>query len=333
MPKTSVIIVTYNSEDTIGECLASLDAQDYLDFEVILVDNASSDRTRAIVSSYKPRFPLKTVFLDKNSGFTGANNIGLSCSKGELIALLNPDAKAEPGWLKALSDGIARRSDVGICTSKILTWDSKTIDSAGDMMLTSLRAFKRGEGRGSDGYDKECMVFAACGAGAMYKRRMLDEIGFFDEDFFIQCEDTDLSFRAQLAGWKVLYAPEARVLHKVGHSIGRASERNVYYTQRNIEFVRIKNVPLWMLMLYLPQMTLNLIVDFLYFGVRHLRFKAFIKAKLDALSMLPLMLKKRRAIMSRIKRADDSYIRSLMTPIASGENRSLFAEKIKKFFP
>ncbi|MEK6531580.1 MAG: glycosyltransferase family 2 protein, partial [Deltaproteobacteria bacterium] len=175
-------------------------------------------------------------------------------------------------------------------------------------------------------------IFAACAAGAMYRRDMIDLIGFFDEDFFMQCEDTDLSFRAQLAGWKVIYAPGARVFHKVGHSIGRATDFNVYHTQRNIEFVRIKNVPASLLMLYLPQMLVNLLVDFLYFGIKNRRWRAFIRAKRDAVTALPRFLAKRKTIMREIKKVKASYVRSIITPLLSEDNKNLFAIKLKKFF-
>ncbi|MEK6532092.1 MAG: glycosyltransferase family 2 protein, partial [Deltaproteobacteria bacterium] len=153
MPEISLIIVTYNAEDTIGECLQSLEGQSCRDFEVIIVDNCSSDGTKEILRSWNFNFPVKTIFLDKNSGFSAGNNIGLKNSSGTRIALLNPDAKAERNWLKNLLDAMDKNPEAGIATSKILTWEGKSIDSAGDMLLTSLRAFKRGEGGDAANYD------------------------------------------------------------------------------------------------------------------------------------------------------------------------------------
>ncbi len=331
MPEISLIIVTYNAADTIRECLQSLDAQSFRDFEAIIVDNRSTDATKDILKSWRFNFPVKQIFLEKNSGFSVGNNIGLRNSSGKYIALLNPDAKAGREWLNALKNAMEENPEAGIVTSKILTWDGKAIDSAGDMLLTSLRAFKRGEGEDSKSYDSPCFVFAACAAGAIYRKVMIDAIGFFDEDFFMQCEDTDLSFRAQLAGWKVMYEPSAVVFHRVGHSIGRATDFNVYHTQRNIEFVRMKNVPVLILVLYLPQMLMNMIVDFLYFGIKNRRWTAFIRAKIDAIRGLPKMLAKRRKIMRDLRRVKTSYVRSIITPLFSEENKNLFAIKLRKF--
>jgi GT2 family glycosyltransferase len=170
-------------------------------------------------------------------------------------------------------------------------------------------------------------VFGACAAAAIYRRAAIEEIGFFDEDFFLQCEDSDLSFRLQLAGWKVLYVPDAVVYHKVSHAIGRISDVGVYYSQRNMEFLRIKNVPLALFIMYLPHMIIGYVVEFFYFGIRHMKWKLFIKAKIDALKLFPAMLRKRKYI---IKKVDNKYIRSLITPMFA--DRSFVFQKLRKFW-
>lgn len=331
MPNISLLIVTYNSSDTIKECLESLEEQVYRDFEIILVDNNSKDNTIAIVNEFrgKTSIPLKTQYLDFNAGFCQGNNIGYKNAVGNFIALLNPDAKADYDWLLRLASVMERNDEVGICASKVLSWDGRMIDSAGDILLSTFRAFKRGDGQNSDEFNTPAPIFSACGAGAVYRRKMIDQIGFFDEDFFLQCEDTDLSFRGQLAGWKVFYEPSAKIYHKVNSSIRKASELSVYYTQRNIEFVRLKNVPLSILLRFIPQIILGLIVDFLYFGIKNRMWKTFIKAKLDAVKMAPQMLKKRRKIMKELKRVDNAYIMSLISPVS--ENVQLVVLKLKNF--
>lgn len=332
MAKVSVIIVTYNAEDTILECLESLNGQSYPGFEAVLIDNDSKDSTKSIVSSFKSRakYPLKTVYSDKNTGFCLGNNLGLKYASGTYIALLNPDARADVNWLKNLVDSMDRNPGVGICGSKVLTWDRDKIDSAGDMMLSTFRAFKR-ESDDPGLYEAPEYVFGACAAGALYRREAIEEIGFFDEDFFIQCDDTDLNFRFQLAGWKVLYVPSAKISHKVSASIGRASKIGVYYSQRNMEFVKIKNVPLSVLISCIPQMLVGYATDFLYFGVKHLMWKTFLKAKIDAFKMLPVMLRKRKLIMREIKKVDNRYISSLITPL-SVIKRDFLALKMRRVF-
>jgi len=156
---------------------------------------------------------------------------------------------------------------------------------------------------------------------------MIDEIGFFDEDFFLIYEDTDLNFRAQLAGWKVLYVPDAIVYHKVRSSIGVMSEVAAYYSLRNSELVRIKNVPFCIFLICLPELILSIIVEFIYFAFRHKKIRLYLKAKWDALLMFPVMLKKRKSIM-KTKKVTDKYLLSIITSVFQ---RGYFKTKAKKF--
>lgn len=326
-----MLVITYNSSQTIWDCLTSLTGQTFRDFEVILVDNGSKDPTARLVDSIKPHlnFPLTALYLEENLGFAGGNNLALNhiSEDSRYIALLNPDARADSLWLQSLKKAMEDDAGVGICASKILTWDAKHIDSAGDIMLATFRGFKR-EADDPSLYERRENIFGACAGAAMYRKEMIEQIGFFDEDFFIQCEDTDLNFRAQLGGWKVLYEPEAVAFHEVGHSIGKVSDLVVYYSQRNTEFVRVKNVPASVLVTHLPQIVLGCIADFLYFGIRHMKWRPFIKAKIDALRMLPRMLKKRKDVMEKIKKVDDAYIKSLITPLF--KDRRFLAIKLKR---
>ncbi len=329
MARVSVLIVTYNSTNIITTVLESLNRQSYRDFEVILVDNASTDTTRGIVERFARRatFPLTTIYLGENRGFAGGNNIAYEHASGEYIALLNPDARASEDWLAELVRGLDTDSTAGICTSRVLTWDGSAVDSAGDVLLSTLRCFKR-ESRQSEVFVKPEYVFSACAAAAMYRREMLETIGFFDEDFFIQCEDTDLSMRAQVAGWKVLYLPGAVVYHRVGHSLGKASAPGIYYSQRNMEFLRLKYLPVSLLLRKLPQMLFGFTADMIYFGIRKKKPGAFFRAKFDALKMTPRMLRKRRYIKKELQKVDNSYFASLVTPLFL--NRELIDMKLSK---
>ena len=190
-----------------------------------------------------------------------------------------------------------------------------------------LKGFKNGEGEQSIKFNKQRFVFGACAGAALYRREMLEQIGFLDEDFFLIHEDTDLNFRAQLAGWKVLYVPTAVVHHKVRSSIGVMSDTAVYYSLRNSELVRIKNVSFGVFLRCFPEFILGVISEFLYFAVKHKRFRLYIKAKRDALKMLPRMWEKRKIIM-KTKKVTDRYLLSLMTPIWQ---KDFFKAKLGKF--
>lgn len=322
----SLIIVNYNGLHLLKECLESLRLQTFRDFEIIVVDNASRDGSGEYIASNFPE--IKFISLPRNIGFAGANNEGLKQAEGEFIALLNNDAEADRDWLRNLADAMSRNPAVGICASKMLVYGTEVIDSAGDGFATNLKGFKRGEGQPADQYAKEECVFGACAGAALYRKKMLDEIGFFDESFFLLHEDTDLNLRAQLAGWRVLYVPSALVFHKVRSSIGNMSDLAVYYSLRNSEFVRIKNIPLMMFLRCLPLYVVGTILDFLYFSFKHRRPLLFFSAKIDAVKMMKMMLGKRRKIMA-MKKVNDAYLRSIMSPVWE---REFFFRKVRRLF-
>lgn len=324
-PLVSIIIVNYNGRHFLNACLESVHAQSFQDFEIILVDNGSTDGSVEFVRDSFPE--VKVIALDENIGFAGANREGLKSASGRYVMLLNNDAETERDCIRDLVGAMERNPAVGIAASKMIVDGLTTIDSAGDGFATNLKGFKRGEGRSSDLYAHEEYVFGACAGAAMYRRTMLDEIGFLDEDFFLIHEDADLNFRAQLAGWKVLYVPTAVVRHKVRSSIGLMSDTAIYYTLRNCEFVRIKNVPLALFMRCLPGFLAGTVADFLYFAVRHRKLNLYLKAKRDVLGSMKCMREKRRKIMA-VRKADDEYLRNIMTPVWRKE---YFLSKAGKF--
>lgn len=326
----SIIIVTYNASSIIDKCLYALQGQTNLAFEVILVDNCSEDNTIEIVEAIRPSltYPINLLQLDENRGFAGGNIEGLNHADTHFIALLNPDTEPDVRWIETLVTEMNKRPDVGICASKLIVHGSDVIDSAGDGFSTLLKGYKRGEGMSVSTYDREEYIFGACAGAALYRRSMIDETGFLDTDFFLTHEDTDLNFRAQLAGWKVMYVPEAIVYHKVSSSIGHMSDIAIYHTIRNSGLVRIKNVPLMLFVKCLPAFILGMVSEFFYFVIKHKRPLLYVKAKLDALGMLPLMLRKRRAIMSA-RRVRSSELTQIMT---SAFDKSFFKNKLRKMF-
>jgi len=333
-PKASIIIVNYNGEKLIADCLRALEKQSFQDFEIIIVDNASRDGSipelKHFLSHATDADRIRLVALDSNTGFTGGNTKGLEYARGEYIALLNNDTEADIHWLRELVNAMESHPEVGICASKMIVHGTNMIDTAGDGFSTSLKGFKCGENKleNDPAYIVPRYSFGACAGAALYRKKMIGEIGFLDNDFFLIHEDTDLNFRAQLTGWKVLYVPPAIVHHKVRSSIGHMSDLAVYYSLRNNEFVRIKNVPFGLFLRYLPELLIGSITEFAYFAVKHKRFKLFFRAKIDAMKGLPAAYKKRAHIMN-MKKASNSYMRSVLTPIWQVD---FFLPKVKKFF-
>ncbi len=315
-PTISVIIVNYNGMRYIARCLDALAKQTFSDYEAIVVDNASRDGSVALIRRTYPSVQL--IENPKNTGFGDANNIGLTVAKGTYIALLNNDAFPEPDWLRSLMSAMDGDTEIGICASKLILDGTDRIDSAGDGCLTCAKGYKHGEYAKATDYDAPRFVFGACAGAALYRRTMLDEIGFFDADFFLIHEDTDLNFRAQLAGWKCLYVPKAVVHHVMSASIGRESDLSIYYNMRNGDFVWIKNMPLSLLLRFLHHKLLAELGMFLHFGFGRKRMGLFFRAKMDVLRMLPKMIRKRRKIQAA-RKIPIPVLATLLTPAWSPE--------------
>jgi GT2 family glycosyltransferase len=216
--------------------------QTFGDHEVILVDNGSTDSSQAYTREAFPE--VIRVELGENRGFTGACNAGLTASRGEFVCLLNNDTEADVRWLEIIVDTFDRQPQAGAVASKMLLYDRRDhFHSAGDYYRVNGLPGNRGVWQEDKGqYDREEPVFSACGGAAAYRRRMIDEIGFLDDAFFFSCEDIDLAWRAHLAGWEVIYAPEAIVYHKLKAS-GGSGVTGSYHDGRNFLYVLWKNYP------------------------------------------------------------------------------------------
>lgn len=331
MLKVSIIIVNYNGSGLLRDCLEALERQSFGSFEAVILDNASSDSSLYEIKKFLEETSMasriKLISLGKNLGFAGGNIEGLKYAEGEYIALLNNDTEPDGGWLRELVEAMDNNPNVGICASKMIVHGTDIIDSAGDGFSTALRGFGEGEQQKSFLYNKKRYVFGACGGAALYRRKMIEEIDFLDEDFFLIHEDIDLNFRAQLNEWKVLYVPTAIVYHKVRSSIGHMSDLAVYYTLRNSDFVRIKNVPLAIFTRCFPEFVIGIVAEFIYFAIRHKHLRLYFRAKMDVIRMFTLMLKKRAVIMKG-RKVSNKYLLSMMTP---AWQKNYLLAKIKKF--
>ena len=309
MTLVSVIVVNWNGKELLHDCLGALQRQTYRCFTVILVDNGSNDGSVEFVNSYYP--DVKTISLPDNVGFSAANNIAIKTVDTRYVALLNNDAVPHPLWLKELVETLETHPHVGFAASKMLFHDRRhVIDRAGDGYTDAGVALLRGRGTTADGFDRCEPVFGACAGGALYRTGMFDDIGLFDEDFFLLYEDVDLSFMAQLRGYQCLYVPEAIVYHKGSSSIIYDSSTSVYYGHRNLEWVYIKNMPARLLLkTILPHIIYDM-AAFFFFAARG-RSKDFIRAKWDALKGLKKALKKRGQI-QRSRIVDDDYVWRLL---------------------
>jgi GT2 family glycosyltransferase len=298
MPEFSIIVLNWNGRRFLKTCLSALRRQTFRDFEVIFVDNASQDGS---VEYVRMNFPeVFVVSLQSNLGFTGGNLAGYEHAAGEWIILLNNDTEADENWLAALHEAGEKHVGAGILACKMLYFDErKKIDNCGFDMTRAGTTVERGRDH-SDGsrWNLECDVFGACAGAAAYRRSMLTDTGFLDSDFFMTYEDVDLSFRAQLRGHRCIFVPSAVVYHHYRATMKAYPSRQVYFSQRNIEFVYLKNMPLALMLRYLPQKVLYELGAALYF-TRQGTGSAFVKAKLDVLRNLPSVLRKRREIQTR----------------------------------
>ncbi len=305
----SIIILNYNGKHHLIECMESIKKYQNLFVQIILVDNNSIDGSQEYLMNYYPNIQL--IFLNHNTGFSYGNNIGIHAAKGDYIVLLNNDTVVEPDWLENLYKCMTSDPSVGSCASKMVSYyDRNLLDTAGDGFSISGAAFKCGHMENEDQYCKDEYVFGACAGAAMYKREMLETIGLLDEDFFLLYEDADLSFRAQLAGYKCKYAADAVVYHKVRSSIGMLSDTHVFYGQRNVEYAYFKNMPAGLIPRTLWR---HLLYNILAFGYFTLKGKGliFLKAKWDFLKNFRKVLAKRKQVQS-LKVVDDKYIWSIL---------------------
>ncbi|HEV3199528.1 MAG TPA: glycosyltransferase family 2 protein [Bryobacteraceae bacterium] len=240
----SVVIPTLSADSRLQECLEALGRQTRRDFEVIVVDNSGQGLAR------RNGLPPATRVIEntRNAGYGIAINQGLHASSAPYVASLNDDAVPHPDWLDALVRALEQRPDAGMCASQVRLFGEERLDSAGMLVARDGSSKQRGHGRMPDDFPVAEETLFPSGSAALYRRAMLEEIGGFDEHFFLYCEDTDLGLRARWAGWKCLYVPEAVVEHHYSHSAGRASPVKAYFVERNRLFVVAKNFPARMLL-------------------------------------------------------------------------------------
>ncbi len=240
----TVAIPTLRAGPELAECLASLERQNYRDFQVFVVDNSGRGLARQVTDRYAG---VEVIENERNIGYGAAINQVWKRCDSPLIAALNDDAVAGSNWLSALAEAAHRNPEAGMFASQVRLAGSADLDSAGMLVAADATSKQRGQRQPAARFSEEEEVLLPSGSAALYRRRMLDETGGFDEAFFLFCEDTDLGLRARRAGWRCLYVPSAIVEHYYSKSAGEASALKAYYVERNRLFVLFKNFPFRML--------------------------------------------------------------------------------------
>lgn len=300
MPTITVIIPNWNGRQYLPACLKALAMQTFPDFEVLVVDNGSTDGS---VDSIQDDWPnIRLTRLDRNQGFAAANNLGARLANGEWIAFLNNDAYPEPGWLAALVTAAQANPDYRIFASQIMLVDPpELLDSTGDVYHISGNAWHRGYRRNAVGFQPPAGdVFCACAAAAMFHKDDFLEWGGFDEDFFAYMEDIDLGFRLRLGGLPTYYVPEAVVRHVGSATSGIESGFTVYHVHRNLVWCYVTNMPGGYVWLYLPIHLLSALI-FLAYYIRLGVGKDYVRAKWDALTGIRKAIHKRKLVQGRRK--------------------------------
>jgi len=314
LPLTSVIIPNWNGAHHLPTCLESLRRQTYPHFEVIVADNGSTDGSLDLLARDYPW--VRVLPLGENRGFAGACNAGMRIAQGEFIVLLNNDTEADPRWLEEVVAAFERHPEAGIVASKMLLFDRRdTFHTAGDFYRLDGIPGNRGVWQRDEGqYDREEYVFSACGGSAAYRRAMLEQVGLLDEDFFYSCEDVDLAWRAQLAGWRCVYAPRAVVYHKLSATGGGTTAS--FYDGRNFIYLLVKDYPgdLWRVHW---RAVLRAQLRVTWEALRAWRgaaARARLRGQLAGLLGIPKMLRKRRAV-QRSRTVDRAYLESILTGV------------------
>ena len=249
-PILSVIIPNWNGKKFLVECIDSLKAQTFQDFEAILVDNGSTDGSAEFIEEQYGDW-IRVIRNEKNLGFAGGNNVGIRAARGDYIVLLNNDTWTDPHWLEELVKATQSDPPVGMWSSKVCSYfHRKRIEGIGELIYWDGLCRAQGQFEQDDGqYEVMQEILFPPGCGAMYRKSLFDGIGLFDEDFFAYADDSEIGIRARLAGWKCLYVPRAVVYHKNSGTAGQYSPLKAFYVERNRLWITIKYFPLPLLLL------------------------------------------------------------------------------------
>jgi GT2 family glycosyltransferase len=307
-PLVSIIVVNWNGDAILEECLSALEKQNHRNFEILVVDNGSTDSSREILNHHpKVRAILNAV----NRGFGPANNQALLESKGEIIALVNNDTVLDPNWLLQIVQPLKTDSDVGMCAGKTLSYfERDIIDNTGHLLYWD--GVNRGRGRmqkDEGQFDSTRSALFPSGCACVFRAETLRQVGFFDEDFYLYGDDTELGLRVRLAGWNCAFVPSAIAYHRYSASSNAYDPMKFYFVERNRFWVAIKYFPAELLVLNplfsIARWIFHAIALFAGRGVsgefsrsqnRASLFRLWFRAQVSAWKAAPKFLRKRREL-------------------------------------
>ena len=309
MKTVSVVILNYNGLKLLPECLDSVMKQTYKDFEVILVNNGSSDDSHNFVKKNYPSVNL--IEIKNNCGFAGGMNHGFRAAKGKFVVMLNNDTKLDKNFIKEI---IVPTKDpsVGMVSPKVIYYYEKTIDTVG------LQVTKSGLAKDTKSEKDKDKAIVASGAAVLYRKSMLDDIKmnnqYFDEDFFAYCEDLDLGLRAVLRGWKFAYAPKSEVLHIHSATISKEPTYFRLLGHRNNLWAVIKDFPTSVLLKNILSIAFVQTISIPYYFLKG-KPLLILKLKYQMICGIPKMLKKRKIIQARNKISSKDFEKLLINKL------------------
>lgn len=322
----TVVIVNFDGGDHLARCLTRLSEQSQLPERILVVDNGSTDGSIAAckdVVAARPQLANRTVIdtVGANIGFAAACNRGIASATTEFIALLNPDAFPEPGWLQALVDAArAFPACASFGSRQMLEGRANIIDGIGDRWHVTGLSYREGHGRLLTLADLEPReIFSSCAAAALYRRNAAVAVGGFDEDYFCFGEDVDLGYRLRLAGYGARYVPEAVVEHVGGSSTPK--DIATYFGHRNVVWTLVKNTPAPLLAISLLGHVCQSILVGIVLGFRGSR-RAFVRGKQDAVRGLPAAFRKRRFVQAGRKVSTWALCRMIDTGLSRRRSAS-----------
>lgn len=262
--RVSIVVPNYNGMAFVERCLKAL-TEDAPAAEILLVDNGSTDGSREFVTEHFPQ--IRVIALKENYGFCRAANEGMKAAGTPYVILLNNDTEVLPGFTEALVSALQLEPGAFSAGAKMIQlYHQEKIDDAGNFYCALGWAFARGKDKSVEYYEKPDEIFAACGGAVIYRKALLERIGYLDEAHFAYLEDIDLGWRARIAGWKNIYVPGAKVLHAgSGTSGSRYNEFKVSLSSRNSVYLAYKNMPSLQILLNLPFLLAGFGIKYLFF--------------------------------------------------------------------
>jgi GT2 family glycosyltransferase len=344
LPLVSIILVNYNGKNYIKQCIQSILKTQYKNFELIVVDNDSSDQSLDDINEELHDFRIKILRNTRNLGFAEANNIGVKHTNGTYVVLLNIDTRVHSTWLEELIWVMEHDCTIGVAQPKLLSLDDRTTyDSAGDYLDFFGNCFRRGGSwyeKDNGQYDIVQDIFSARGAALITRREIIEKIGLFDDNFFMFFEDFDFCWRVRLYGKRVVFVPQAIVYHKGGgiSTNQQSSESANMHAFKNQFVCLLKNYNTTNMIKYAVLYLIIYLATGLFlfepFIIRRNDKKAWIKGRLQAYYWIFRNIRKLRnsryEVQHTIRKVSDSEIMKYMirTSLLDTTNLAINIQKI-----